>query len=63
MCVGKGLFSTGRPPSVLEEVGAQALVWVPQRDHVLDPEEQSNRDKRGGCGDNTDAVPSRPHAT
>lgn len=44
----------------------KTLVWVvgvSQRDHVLDPEEQSNRDKGGCCGDNTEAVPCRPHAT
>lgn len=39
------------------------VVGVSQRDHVLDPEEQSNRDKGGCWGDNTEAVPCRPHAT
>lgn len=48
------------------EVDAQTLVWVvgvSQRDHLLDPEEQSNQGEGGGCGDNTEAVPCRPHAT
>lgn len=51
---------------LLGEVDAQTLVWdvgVSQRDHVLDPEEQSNEGKGGCCGDNTKAVPCRPHAT
>lgn len=42
------------------------LVWVVevlQRDHVLDPEEQSVQDKGECRWDNTETVPFRPHAT
>lgn len=42
------------------------LVWVVgvlQCDHVLDPEEQSNRDQGECWWDNTEAVSCRPHAT
>lgn len=55
--VGQGVWA---------EVDTKLLVWVVevlQRDHVLDPEEQSVQDKGECCWDNTETVPFRPHAT